>query len=795
MLLLLPFTIPTAFAQEAAPDVADVTPPTPRTPLAARWPADLLAPRDAGPATVELLVTIDETGVVTAVAPVTGDAPFRDLAIAAVTATAFDPAREGEVPIAVEVPVRLVFDPPPVNVDGILTGPDGVPLPDATVHLGDRTDVTRADGSFAFRGVPAGEHPLAVDAGALVVEQRLLGVRPDEAIHLVLGARAPDEATVVGVYRVVREEVVRRSLTAEELRTTPGTMGDPLRAIANLPGAVRTPLDAGWLLVRGGDPRDTGVYVDGVRVPLIYHLGGFTSVVHPGFIERVDFFPGGQSARYGRATAGVVDLITGERPERLEVRAGANIILAGGFVAVPFQNGGVSAGFRRSYLDAVLGAVPTISDEQAQIAPRFWDWQARVDVGPATVFGLGYVDTIDASTGEADQLTITINTQRVQGTWTGRLFDKPLLIKPMYGYELRHVVIEAVDTTQDRLVTGPGLRAELQDEGEGDWGWSAGLDWTVDDFEFRYDTVTLDGVFWSPEPYADLRWGRDTRVVLGLRADSLFVAGQRTRGSLSPRLSVSGPVSSTVTLVADAGVYHQAPAYDLLIGPPEGTTLRLETSYGGGAGARAELGPVRAEVDLYARRIENLTAYEDDGTLGQGDGLAFGAETLTRYTWKKLTGWVTASYARSLRREDRGLPWAPSLYDQPLSLVLVDAYDLGRHWTLAGRWRYSSGFPVPDTTADIQAYDVLRQTAVPLVGNEHGRLEPFHSLDLKIARRVEGRDFDVEFYLDVQNVYWRRVAEPVITGLADVYNVYAYGFGLPTLPILGIEGTWKRRER
>ena len=558
--LLLLSTIPAAVAQEAAASVAAVTPPTPRTPLAASWPADLPASRDAEAATVELLVTIDEEGRVTAVAAVSGAPPFRDLAITTVTATLFDPAREGEAPIAVEVPVRLVFDPPPVNVDGTLAGPDGAPLPDATVHLGERTDVTRADGTFAFRGVPAGEHPLSVDAGALVVEQRLLGVRAGEAIHLVLGAGAPDAATVVGVYRVVREEVVRRSLTAEELRTTPGTMGDPLRAIANLPGAVRTPLDAGWLLVRGGDPRDTGVYVDGVRVPLIYHLGGFTSVVHPGFIDRVDFFPGGQSARYGRATAGVVDLITGERPERLEVRAGANIILAGGFVAAPFPNGGVSAGFRRSYLDVVLGAVPTISDEQAQIAPRFWDWQARVDVGPAHVFGLGYVDTIDASTGDADQLTITINTQRVQGSWTGRLLDKPLLFQPMYGYELRHVVIEAVNTTQDRLVTGPGLRAELQDEGEGEWGWSAGLDWTVEDFEFRYDNVTLDGVFWSPEPYADLRWGRDTRVVLGLRADSLLVAGQRTRGSISPRLSVSSPVSSTVTLVADAGVYHQAPA-------------------------------------------------------------------------------------------------------------------------------------------------------------------------------------------------------------------------------------------
>jgi hypothetical protein len=50
------------------------------------------------------------------------------------------------------------------------------------------------------------------------------------------------------------------------------------------------------------------------------------------------------------------------------------------------------------------------------------------------------------------------------------------------------------------------------------------------------------------------------------------------------------------------------------------------------------------------------------------------------------------------------------------------------------------------------------------------------------------RRWRLEYYLDLQNVYNRRVPEPVITGLADVYESYSYGFGLPVLPIFGVEG-------
>jgi hypothetical protein len=242
-----------------------------------------------------------------------------------------------------------------------------------------------------------------------------------------------------------------------------------------------------------------------------------------------------------------------------------------------------------------------------------------------------------------------------------------------------------------------------------------------------------------------------------------------------------------VGLDADAGIYHQSPDPALLIGPPEGASLKLERSWGGGAGVSVHRGPWGIELNGWGRSIENLTSWEDDGSLGQGEGLAFGLETLLRGADGPLSGWVSYAWVRSLRREEAGLPWGPSSYDQPDTLNAVVALDLGRNWTLASRFRYGSGFPVPDDVEDPEAYDALTQSFYSLVGEE-GRLEPFHALDVKISKVALYRRWRLEYYLDLQNVYNRRVPEPVITGLADVYESYSYGFGLPVLPIFGVEG-------
>ena len=776
---------------------AVVTPPAPLTPLEVAWPADAPAPADATPVVIDLVLLVDEQGAIEEIAVKAGEAPFSDAAVAAVRATRFTPALEGGAPVAVYLPVRLEILPPPVNVDGVVrVGGPGTPIPGLLVTVAGQTVTTDAAGAFAFRGVPPGPHTVTITSldPAFALDDPRIVVLEGEGVTLALYTKVDDPVIpgVIGTYRRQRDEVVRRTITAEELRTLPGTLGDPLRAISNLPGAVRAPLDAGWLLVRGGDPRDTGVYIDGTRVPLIYHLGGFTSVVHPGLVDRVDFYPGGQSARYGRATAGAVDLVTRPRPETLEVRAGANIVLAGAYAGVPIgDKGAVSAAFRRSYLDGVLNLVPGVTAEQAQIAPRFWDWQLRGDWGDVSVLGLGYFDTLDASTADGDRASIQLQTHRLHASWKTTVAGKPLSIKPYFGYELYELTIDVLGREQIQQKNGGGARVELVDAGDGRFGWSAGVDGTFDWVNLAYyqdrGGIVRSARVDSPDAYFDVRIGKDdgVRAIVGARLDTLFVTGHLPRAAPSPRASVVFPIGDNVTLVGDGGLYHQPPPAEMLIGPPEGSTLLLEQSWGGGAGVRYDNGPWQVGVDAYSRSITRITAYEADGSLGQGQGRATGLETMVKYSAAGTSGWVSYAYATSERREQDFEAWVPSSYDQPHSLVGVVAIDLGKGWTLGGRWRFASGFPLRGEDP-IEAYDVLLQTTETLDPAD-GRTQPFHALDAKISKQAKYKRWRLEYYLDIQNVYNRRVAEPVISGVWEAYGTQTYGFGLPTLPILGIE--------
>src|SRR5262245_37914819 len=89
------------------------------------------------------------------------------------------------------------------------------------------------------------------------------------------------------------------SLSRTEVHLMPGAFGDAFRAIDALPGV--TPLASGvpFFYVRGAPPGNVGYFIDGVRVPLLYHVVIGPSVIHPELVERVDVYRGGYPASYG----------------------------------------------------------------------------------------------------------------------------------------------------------------------------------------------------------------------------------------------------------------------------------------------------------------------------------------------------------------------------------------------------------------------------------------------------------------------------------------------------------------
>jgi outer membrane receptor protein involved in Fe transport len=143
------------------------------------------------------------------------------------------------------------------------------------------------------------------------------------------------------------------------------------------------------------------VYVDGVRIPIIYHLTGTTSVLSPDLIEAVDYLPGGYGVHYGRSMGGVIDIRTKTKFDEDKIVWGTDIldsqIYFEGKVGKNKKQG-IAVGARRSYIDALL---PLFVPDDFVIKPRYWDYQVKwsPDTAPdrklsAFVYGLNDVLSI-----------------------------------------------------------------------------------------------------------------------------------------------------------------------------------------------------------------------------------------------------------------------------------------------------------------------------------------------------------------------------------------------------------------
>src|SRR4029077_15594954 len=170
--------------------------------------------------------------------------------------------------------------------------------------------VTDSDGTFYFHGVAPGSYKLLAVDPRFDRFERPIVIEKREALEVRLWMRPkggnPYETVVEGEREVL--EVTRRTLSRQQLTSVPGTFGDPIRVIQTLPGIQRAPFGLGLLLVRGSNPDDTGIYVDGHEVPALVQLLGGPSIFNAEMLDSLDLYPGGFPARFGRHHGGAVAL-------------------------------------------------------------------------------------------------------------------------------------------------------------------------------------------------------------------------------------------------------------------------------------------------------------------------------------------------------------------------------------------------------------------------------------------------------------------------------------------------------
>ncbi len=391
-------------------------PPQPLTATTIETPVD--APEQTSPVVVRVKILVDSAGNVKKIEPLPpAQPPFDDYVVAAARNFKFKPASFKGKNVAVEITFSHTFLPKPKLVlapskpggpitDAILRGKlvekgTRVPVAGATVNVevaGERY-TGEADLRGRFRlAVPAGDAVVTVHAAGYrkFMQREKLQSRQELAIAYYVERERYDPYEILVFAEKKREEISRITLRGPEIRQVPGTFGDPFRVIQALPGVSSIVSLLPFPVVRGASPGSTGYMVDGTRVPLLYHLLAGPSVIHPEFIDEVQFYPGMAPVLYGGYSAGVVDGRTRRafKDEKV-VDFDVNMLQAGAFVRHPVP--GIDATATVAGRLGYPGTMISLATDQVSLS--YWDYQLRLDGGTPrngwTIFAFGAADTVE----------------------------------------------------------------------------------------------------------------------------------------------------------------------------------------------------------------------------------------------------------------------------------------------------------------------------------------------------------------------------------------------------------------
>lgn len=803
-------------------------------------PGALKAGREA---TVPLRLQVDGEGVVQQVEVLEPQgAGFDEAATLAARAFRFAPAIDANgSPASAVIGYNFVFEvaaAPVVSVEGrvreagIRTPLPGIEItaagPDDLVAIATADD----DGVFRFAGLADGAWTVAARGRGLrtltesieVVEGKVVGldlylVRDERKDSLEADFEILVEAEAAGA------QVTERRLSAEEIKYLPGTNGDVVKVVQNLPGVARAPLGIGQLIIRGTAPEDSRFFLDGSPVPNVFHFGGLTSVINNDLISEVAFLPGNYSVRYGRIVGGLVDIrVKPELPERSRGNVSVDVYQATAFVEQRIGDRSfLSFSGRRSYIDAVL--TPLLSSGALTVqAPRYYDGQLRFfhETRSGVVWdGLFFLsdDRFSFVGGEGDEEEVfAALSQRFQRGRVRRL-------APLGGGWKEETVL-AIGPDIQEFSFGDALGAEerrfevaLREEvsvalsPERNVAGSVGLDIQAGEDSVYYKEARLNSIEeaesgrFAPSLYGELQW-RVGRVTLlpGLRGDML-VYGNGYRGTaIDPRIGARVVLTDSTTLRAGVGRFSSQPTLRQVAPESDGTVgLTFPFSVQSSLGLSQQFGGrVRAGATAFYSELSNLVVgredrlrfftgpppvgpFDTDPYANDGVGMVCGVETQVKYDGPTGIGLLTATFSHSERQDRPDEPEELFAFDQPVVLNALWSQKLPRNWRLGARFRYGSGNPY--TPVVNRVYDMSQRSFLPVYGERSSdRLPAFTSLDIRIDKTYTYDKWKLETYLDIQNVSFAQNPEVI---------AWTYDYGEldpitsnPPLPVFGLKGEW-----
>lgn len=652
----------------------------------------------------------------------------------------------------------------------------------------------------SFVGFETYRDTLALDAGDVrTLNIRLRPAEEDLSEVLVESERTEGAARVTAGQQTIRPAEIERIPTLD-------ATGDLATYLTTLPGVVSTGDRGGQLFIRGGEPSQNLVQLDGMTLYQPFHILGFYSAFPAGILNKTDIYAGGFPSRFGGRLSSVIDV---------DSRNGNNRRFAGGASLSPFVSelrleGPVVPG-RVSFLGSVRQSFVEEGAQRLVDAPmpfRFGDAFGKLHAAPTensrlSISAIGTYDRGTLGEGPGGSLAEEVR-------WSNRAAGLRYLLMP-----------RLLPVLADLHLSFSGLETELGPQGEPTRSSSIGDTHLSLDAVFFGDRVDVEagmslrfvsvdselgGIYQNVESartrtdlvayyvQPEIRLGGGLRIQPGLRVQFYHV---RFDPYVAPRLRLVWERGAH-QLSAATGIYYQE-----LVGLSDrrdASSVFTAWSVIPKAGPRVEdiragrvprahhaiLGyrttPTRwleLSIEGFYKNLDNLvvsewTAFPRFTTrLQPASGRSFGFDTRLELRGTSFYGYVNYGLS-STRYEaeqaslelwygEEALRYRPP-HDRRHQLnAVATATLLG--FDASARWEYGSGLPFS------QAYGFDGFVLVDDVTNVAQRpssrrviyerpynavLPPYHRLDLSVARTFEIGRAALTLQGSVINVYDRR---------------------------------------
>jgi len=544
--------------------------------------------------------------------------------------------------------------------------------------------------------------------------------------------------------------------------------------------------------------------------------GGPVGLINVDFIKEVDFYSGAFPASRGNALSSVFEFRQKDgNPDKM----GASLTVGSSDFAV-VADGPMSkkttymASYRLSYLQGLfkllgLPFLPSYQDFQFKLKTKF---NTKNEL---TIIGLGAIDkavlNFNTEKTESNLYTISNFPENKQDNYTiGAVYknyrEKGFSTFVLSRNYLNNKAYKFQDNDESKIQvldyhsteTENKLRVENSSrEGKYKINFGAGIE-TAD-----YTTNSLQFLPGGVEGYTSainfIKYGAFAQVSapyfeeklnlsFGVRLDgnNFNAKGENPLKTLSPRFSASYNFNEKISFNFNTGIYYQLPAYTVLGfrnntgGPLVNTNVNYIRSAQVVAGleyntlkntkftvegfyknySRYPMVKIFGDVIPLANLGADFGVVGNKPVVGETDGRSYGLEFFAQ---QRLNKGFYGIFALTLFRsefKDKLNEYVQSSWNNRYILSMTAGKIFNRNWEVGAKFRLGGGTPY--TPYDIaysslkSNYSIFPQGVPDYDRLNDNRLKGFYQLDVRVDKKYPFKKFNLNVYLDIQNLTYNK---------------------------------------